>query len=98
MSTISFNNGTPMEITNFNKRTQYNADTQTVNKTANVNFPDASSEDVLEGFMTTPITSITIYNANGDVVYNSTNLNAKVTSINESYYSDRLNVEAYLVF
>lgn len=86
-------NSTEFIISGYNRYT--NIDTNGVHSSANVSFPDNSQYSTLTQMPTITSLSIAI---DGSTIYTLSNLNAKVTNINENLYDGGVSMNAQIVF
>lgn len=94
MNTIVFNNEATFGVESFNKNTSFEGSSMTSTGYASLNTSEL--DDLTEVAQGT-ITSIKILH-DEEVIYNSTNLSAKITSINEYLSGDRMNVNININF
>lgn len=88
MNTIVFNNEASFGIESFNKTTNFEGNAMTSTGYASLITSDL---DDLTAVAQDTITSIKILH-DDEVIYNSTGLTAKITTINEYLSSDRMNI------
>ena len=93
MNKIVLNNSNePIEIISYNRNSTIDDDGN-VNSYANLVIPSDGDETGIEEYMGVTITDIKLFNGDGQI-YHLSNLNAKVTGINESLFEDH--VEQYV--
>lgn len=94
MNTIVFNGDASFGVESYNKTTTFEGNTVNSSGYASLITTDITS---LTTVAQTPITSIQILH-DEDSIYNSTNLNAQITNINEYLSDDRMNVNITFIF
>lgn len=87
-------NDTTFEVVSYNKNTYFNG--ETIESTANFSLAGANASDLNE-LAQEPITSIQITH-DGNTIYELTELNAKIESINEYLSGDHMDVNATIRF
>lgn len=92
MNTIKFNNE-EFEVNSFNKSTYFNGQ---LTSAATCSLENTSLE-ILEPLLTTHITSLQIYH-NDTLIYNLSNIDAKVDTINEILEDDRMGISLNITF
>ena len=92
MTKLTLNN-TEFTINGYNRYT--NIDDNGMHSSANVSFPNNSQYNALTQVGT--ITSLSI-ETDGTSVYSLSNLNAKITSINENLYEGGVQMNAQIAF
>ena len=94
MNTIIFNGTATFGVESFNKNTSFEGETVTSSGYANLIVTDM---DDLTAVAQDTITSIQIKHDN-DVIYNSSNLTARISVINEYLNMDRMSVSVNFNF
>lgn len=94
MNTIVFNGDASFGVESYNKSTNFEGENISSSGYASLITTDI---DALTAVAQEPITSIQILH-DGDSIYNSTNLNAKITNINEYLSDNRISVNISFIF
>lgn len=94
MNTIVFNGDASFGVESYNKTTTFEGENVNSSGYASLITTDI---DALTAVAQAPITSIQILH-DGDSIYNSTNLNAQITNINEYLSDNRISVNISFIF
>lgn len=87
-------NTSEFEVDSYNKTTYFNGETVTSNANLSINTNDISA---LNDLADEVITVIQILH-DGEIIYNLTNINAKIENINEFLNFDKMNISVSLRF
>lgn len=93
MNTIKFN-AVEFEVMSYNKNTYFNDGSMTSSASCQIIVADM---DVLNGLTNTAITSLQILHE-GEVIYNLSDINARIESISEYLNVDRMDINVNLKF
>lgn len=93
MNKIKLNN-TEFIVEGYNKNTYFNGETVTSSGTCNIITDNMSS---VESLADNTITSIQIIH-DDELIYNLTNINARIESINEYLNTDHMSININLIF
>ena len=93
MNKIKFNN-TEFEVETYNKSTYFGGETITSNANCNIVVTDANALNALVGIT---ITSIQITH-DDNLIYNLSNISARIDNINEYLNMDRMGTSLNIVF
>ena len=96
MATMIFNNTLEFEFYDYSRNTYFNGESVTSDGYVN-NIQGANIAAELDDFADEPITSIQI-KKDDEVIYNLTDIDARLTSINEGYNGDRMYTNIALHF
>jgi len=96
MATMIFNESLEFEFGDYSRNTYFGGETISSDGYVN-NIQGANIAAELEDFANEPITSIQIKKDN-EVIYNLTDIDARLTSINEGYNGDRMYTNIVLHF
>ena len=99
MNTLILNglSSTPFELRNYNRNTSFD-EARNMNSIAYFDIaPTTNTSAQLENIGKNPITNILIKH-DDTPIYNLTNLNARISTINETLYDDSVLINASIVF
>lgn len=100
MNTLILNglSSTPFTLKNYTRNTSFDNITRAMNSVAYFDIENTEGAAArLQTIGTSGITNILIKH-DGENIYNLTNLNANISSINENLYEDTININVSVIF